>query len=116
MEIPHHALRTPEYLLAVLKTTVERLHLKDWDIDLMTIQSGDPMPARFEDCDGHPGAAECDEDALSATILINYGACVREDRDPANVLRHEVAHIFLDDSRNEEVKSNVIAELLGTQI
>lgn len=113
MEIPGYLPWPHGDLEVLLKQYLNRLGLRDWTVELLTAHGGDTLPEQFSECEGHPGAVEYDEDTLYATILINRPACVAEDRCPANALAHEVAHIFLNDSRSEEVKCNVIAELLG---
>lgn len=109
MQIPKFQKRTQVELTTRLKATLNSLNLRDWQVSLVM---GADLPAGFEDCGGHCAAVVYDVDQLTAEIYINPEVCELEDRDPLHALLHEVGHIWINDSHNEEVKVNTIASLL----
>lgn len=109
MQIPGYEKRTHTELTRTLRLALNRLHLRDWQVNLSV---GTALPAGFEDCEGHCAAVVYDVDQLTAEIYVNPDICKAENRDPLHALLHEVGHIWINDSHNEEVKVNTIASLI----
>lgn len=102
--------RTFKFLLKKLFELQNKLQMRDWQIDLIY---GDSIPEDMSAKITDMGNCNFDTDTLEACIWIHKAACKIKNTDPLNVLYHEMAHVWLQYTEDEERQANILALLIG---
>ena len=110
IQTPKYRTRTHDYLLEVLRKCMNKLDMRDWDLDLSTEETP-PKELVDDDCSNACALVKYYIETLTGIIWICLARCKKDDCDPVFVLKHELGHIFLE-LHNEEWRCNKMAELL----
>jgi hypothetical protein len=107
---PPYKHRTIAQLNNVLRATLNKLEMRDWQVD---IETGSVPPLDFKDMPEADGAAFCRFEYAHhyAYIWIDPTRAKVINADPVWLLLHEVGHIF-HDIHDEETRCNIIAKLI----
>ena len=94
----------------ILRETLNRLQMRDWEVVLFT---GNMPPKEHEKYYDHSASIVYDKGMLTATLFVNFLLCAERNENPEWNLKHELSHLFVnyrDD--NEELQANIIANIL----
>ena len=101
--------RTHVRLEKALKSTLNMLQMRDWQVELVT---GTVIPNELADHHNSSACVSYDINMLKAIIFINTALCKERNQDPLWNLYHEVFHIWLSYCDEEERQCNILATLL----